>query len=160
MMIAVPRSPPSRTSARIRPPTGSDRHQQVLPLAEQPLLAGQQVGAPEHQRQLRQLGGLDPERAAEVEPVLVAVDLGAGDDDQHQQRERRRPARGRRTIRQASTGSRDAHHISGSPMTTHIACLLTIAIDEPMNANATTLDAENTMTRPSTSSRVLAPSSR
>ena len=45
-------------------------------------------------------------------------------------------------------------------MTTHIACLLTIANDEPMNANATTLDAESTITRPSTSSSVLAPSRR
>ena len=41
-----------------------------------------------------------------------------------------------------------------------MACLLTIAIEESMNANATTLDAENTITRPSTSSRVLAPSNR
>ena len=45
-------------------------------------------------------------------------------------------------------------------MTTHMACLLTMAIDDPRNANAVTLDAENTMTRPRTSSRVLAPSSR
>ena len=62
--------------------------------------------------------------------------------------------------RHALVGRRDANHMSGSPITTHIACLLTIAIDEPMNANATTLDAEKTITTPSTSSSVLAPSSR
>ena len=52
------------------------RHQQVLPLVEQPLvlLAGQQVGAPEHQRELAELGGLELEGAAEGDPVLVAVD--------------------------------------------------------------------------------------
>ena len=84
-------------------------------------------------------------------PATTTSTSSASDVDQR---------RGRPTSRQARTGSREAHHISGSPMATHIACLLTIANDEPVNANATTLDAENTMTRPSTSSRVLAPSSR
>ncbi len=63
------------------------------------------------------------------------------------------------TMRQARTGSRDASHMTGRPMTTHIACLLTIAIDEPRNANALMLDAEKTMTTPRTRSRTLAPSS-
>ena len=62
--------------------------------------------------------------------------------------------------RHARTGSRDANHISGSPMTTHIACLLTMASDEPRKANAVTLDAEKTITTPRDSSRMLAPSSR
>jgi hypothetical protein len=56
----------------------------VLPLAEQALLAGQQVRAPEHERELGRLGRLDPEGPAEVEPVLVALDLDT--EDRHEGR--------------------------------------------------------------------------
>ena len=45
-------------------------------------------------------------------------------------------------------------------MTTHMTCLLTIANDDPMNENALTLEAENTMTMPRTRSSIDAPSSR
>ncbi len=49
-----------------------DRDDQVLPVAEQPVLPGQQVGRPEHQRELGQLARLQGERA-DADPALGAV---------------------------------------------------------------------------------------
>ena len=53
-----------------------ERHQHVLPLGQQPLvlLAGEQVGAPQDEGELAELAGLELEGAAEIDPVLVAVD--------------------------------------------------------------------------------------
>ena len=64
---------------------GHQRHEQVLPLAEHFSLAGQQVSAPEDECELGEFRGLDAEPAAEGEPVLVAVDLGADDRHERQQ---------------------------------------------------------------------------
>ena len=48
------------------------------------MLAGEQVAAPDHQRQLGELAGLQAERTAELDPVPLAGDLDA--DDEHQRR--------------------------------------------------------------------------
>ncbi len=86
---AVPRSPPSTTTRPVTSAThGHHRDQRVLPVAEQPLLAGVDVRAPEDQRELGDLGRLDLRTAAEGEPVAVAVDRdaerGLGQRDQQQ----------------------------------------------------------------------------
>ena len=71
-----------------------------------------------------------PPKSSQLRLPLTSVPATA---TRHEQRQRGRPCRGRPASRQARTGSRDASNISGSPMTTHIACLLTIASDEPRN---------------------------
>ncbi len=91
---AVPRSPCSTTSAVTRPVTGTIGIRVCFQSPEHLLLAGVQVGAPQDDRQLGQLGGLDGHRA-ERQPVAVAVDgeaeRGAGEVDQHHRRQQRRP---------------------------------------------------------------------
>ena len=47
--------------------------------------------------------------------------------------------------------------MTGTPKATHIACLRKMVNDEPLCAYAVTLDAESTMTRPSTRRNVAAP---
>ena len=78
-MIAVPMSPPSMISPSSMKADRHERHQHVLPLGQQPLVlfAGEQIGAPQDERELAELAGLELERAAEVDPVLVAVDRHA-----------------------------------------------------------------------------------
>ena len=75
-MIAVPMSPPSMISPSSMKATGTSGTSMCFHCVEQPLVlfAGEQVGAPQHQRELAELAGLDLEGAAEGDPVLVAVD--------------------------------------------------------------------------------------
>ena len=101
------------------------------------------------QRELRQLRGLDAERAAEVEPVPVAVDLGA--------RERRRAPASAIDVAQAQVG----HHPPGphrqprgaphqrQPDRDQHRLLADDRHTTSREAYATTLEAEKTMTRPS-----------
>ena len=111
---AVPRSPCTTTSAITSAGDRHHRDQRVLPVAEQPLLAGVEVRAPQDDRELGELGGLHGERT-EREPVAVAVDLEAerraGEVDQHG---RRRRSAGQASSRSSRCGSREATNAIGS----------------------------------------------
>ena len=108
-MIAVPMSPPSMISPSSMKADGHERHQHVLPLRQQPLvlLAGEQVGAPQDERELAELARLELERAAQIDPVLVAVDRVPypGHLDQAHQEDRARPAADRPAPGAASSAS-------------------------------------------------------
>ena len=90
----------------------NERHQHVLPLRQQPLVlfAGEQVGAPQHERELAELAGLELEGAADGDPVLVAVDRHSYPRHLHQdhQEDGAAPGSDRPAPGAACTGIREA----------------------------------------------------
>ena len=60
----------------------------------------------------------------------------------------------------AFSGSRVASAISGTPSTANTSWLRNTVKTEPLSCSEVTADAENTITRPMTSSSSVAPSSR
>ena len=105
---------------------GHHRDHHVVHAAEAALLAGVDVGGPQDQAELGDLGRLDGERA-DGQPVLVAVALHAeergssssvSDDDVAGPGQPADPAR---------CGSREATKAHGRPMTTHISWRFTTA---------------------------------
>ena len=71
---AVPRSWPMTTRPVASEQAGHHRHHHLVQAAEPAVLAGVDVGGPQDQGELGDLGGLDHDRA-ERQPVLVAVDV-------------------------------------------------------------------------------------
>ncbi len=78
-----------------------ERDEQVGAHVEQPLLAHEQVGAPQHQRQLGQLGRLEVEAQRQWDPARRAVDLVADSGQEHgdqQQQGQHQQRVGRRAV--------------------------------------------------------------
>ena len=105
---------------------GHHRHEQVVQLAQAPLLVGVDVGGPQHDRELGDLGGLDVDRT-ERQPVLVAVDQHAEAGDEPEQHEGDEEPGVGEPADVAASGVRDATQAAGTPSTTHISWRFTTA---------------------------------
>ena len=161
-MNVVPRSSPSITSmAKIAAPgsSGISRCRQSVSWPDL-LLAGEQVGAPEHEGQLGELRRLH----LEAQPTLIqrSAPSTVVADSQHQQQAEhgRRDHAGRRRPGTAPGEDLAATHISGSPTATPSNCFWKLAYGDPPWSRAWADEVDSTMIRPSASSSRVQPRTR
>ena len=90
-MNVVPRSSPIITSMAMMRDPGQQRDEQLPPVLElaELLLAGQQIRAPQQERELGQLGRLELD-AADLQPAGRAAGGRRPDEQDHDQPEQRR----------------------------------------------------------------------